>query len=347
MIASTISSTPVAVLADAPHQLPPTQQLVALASLCKASADPLRLQVLRVLRKDSFGVSELCSIFDIRQPALSHHLKVLASAGLVTTRREGNSIFYRRSELGQHPGLQALQSSIFASIDLTALPADIEDRLAALHLQREANSGNFFRDNAHKFHQQQDLIASYEQYADTVAQVLDNAALQHRHTVLEVGPGDGSFLLELAPRFERVIALDNAPGMLEQARDKAAGACLDNIKFILGDTRSTQLQDLRANCVVINMVLHHTPSPGQILRDVASCLGPGGMVLITDLCSHDQGWARENCGDLWLGFDPQDLARWAADAGLSDIASIYLAQRNGFQVQVRLFGHPDNIRKQL
>ena len=58
----------------------------ALAALCKASSDPLRLQVLRVLREDSFGVSELCSIFDIRQPALSHHLKVLASAALVATR---------------------------------------------------------------------------------------------------------------------------------------------------------------------------------------------------------------------------------------------------------------------
>jgi ArsR family transcriptional regulator len=334
------ASNNAAVLAETPDQPAPAQQLAALASLCKASADPLRLQVLRVLRKDSFGVSELCSIFDIRQPALSHHLKVLASAGLVTTRREGNSIFYRRSELGRHPDLQALQSSIFASIDLTELPVDIEDGLAALHLQREENSGNFFRDNAQKFHQQQDLIASYEQYADTVAQVLDNASGQHRHTVLEVGPGDGSFLLELAPRFERVIALDNAPGMLEQARDTAADADLDNIEFILGDTRSVQLQDLQANCVVINMVLHHTPSPGQILKDVASCLAPGGVVLVTDLCRHDQGWARENCGDLWLGFDPQELAQWAADAGLTDITSVYLAQRNGFQIQVRLFGHP-------
>ncbi|RLA43855.1 MAG: ArsR family transcriptional regulator [Gammaproteobacteria bacterium] len=333
MTTSAFSSTPAAILADEPSQQ-------ALARLCKASADPLRLQVLRVLRKDSFDVSELCAIFDIRQPALSHHLKVLASAGLVATRREGNSIFYRRSEFSQSTDLQALQSSIFDTIDLTALPTITEDRLAALHRQREVNSGNFFRDNAHKFHQQQDLIASYAQYADTVAQILDNASLQQRHTVLEVGPGDGSFLLQLAPRFDRVIALDNAPGMLEQARNKATAAGLDNVDFILGDTRTARLQNLQADCVVINMVLHHTPSPGQILQDVASCLTPGGVVLVTDLCSHDQGWARENCGDLWLGFDPQDLARWAADAGLCDITSVYLAQRNGFQVQVRLFGHP-------
>ena len=83
--------------------------------------------MLRVLRKDSFGVSELCSIFDIRQPALSHHLKVLANAGLVATRREGNSIFYRRSELGQHAELEALQSSIFETVDQIELPRTIAD----------------------------------------------------------------------------------------------------------------------------------------------------------------------------------------------------------------------------
>lgn len=318
------------------------QQLAAVAGLCKASADPLRLQVLRVLRNDSFGVSELCYLFDIRQPALSHHLKVLANAGLVATRREGNSIFYRRSELGQRPALETLQDSLFATLDRTPLPDAVERRLTALFRKREENSRNFFRDNAGKFREQQDLIASYTQYAQTVAQVLRDAPLRRRQTALEVGPGDGAFLLELAPQFQRVIALDNAGVMLEQARQRAAGAGLANIEFIHGDTTHPALAALEVDCVVINMVLHHTPRPEAILRDVAAALAPGGVVLVTDLCRHDQGWARENCGDLWLGFDPDDLAGWAADAGLDDIASLYLAQRNGFQIQVRLFGHPDS-----
>ncbi|MFV0276764.1 MAG: ArsR/SmtB family transcription factor [Parahaliea sp.] len=313
--------------------------MAALVSLCKASADPLRLRVLRVLRNDSFGVSELCSLFGMRQPALSHHLKVLAGAGLVATRREGNSIFYRRSELGQRVELEALQQQIFHSVDQLELPADLRARLDALQCQREENSRNFFHHNAHKFHEQQDLIASYGQYADTVAQVLRDAPLARRHTALEVGPGDGAFLCELAPRFAQVVALDNAAAMLDQARATAAGAGLDNIRFIHGDTTSAELAGLQADCAVINMVLHHTPEPWRILRDVAACLAPGGVVLLTDLCSHDQGWARENCGDLWLGFAPGDLTRWAGDAGLDDIASVFLAQRNGFQIQVRLFGH--------
>ena len=322
-----------------PDQPQSDPRLTALTNLCKASADTLRLLVLRVLRKDSFGVSELCSIFDIRQPALSHHLKVLANAGLITARREANSIYYRRSQLGQHADLEALQNSIFDAVDEIDLPVDIQDRLAAMHRQREENSSNFFRLNAHKFHQQQDLIASYTQYADVVADVLADAHLERRGTVLEVGPGDGSFLLELAQIFERVVALDNAPAMLEQARGKTSAARLENIEFILDDTRSKQMQSLQADCAVINMVLHHTPAPGEVLHDVASCLAPTGVVLVTELCKHDQGWARENCGDLWLGFDPQELTHWAQDAGLADIASVYLAQRNGFQVQVRLFGH--------
>src|SRR3989344_9093174 len=68
-----------------------------LAALCKAGGDPLRLNVLRALSNDSFGVLELAQIFAIGQSGMSHHLKVLTQAGLLATRREGNAVFYRRS----------------------------------------------------------------------------------------------------------------------------------------------------------------------------------------------------------------------------------------------------------
>ncbi len=317
------------------HQADPID---ALAALCKASADPLRLQVLRVLRNDSFAVLELCSLFDLRQPALSHHLKVLASARLVTTRREGNTIFYRRSELGQRPELEALQQQIVHTVDQLNLPEAVCANLLALQQQREENSRNFFHLNAHKFREQQDLIASYGQYAATVAQVLRDAPLQRRELALEVGPGDGAFLSELAPQFTEVVALDNAAAMLDKARHSAVEAGLDNIRFIHGDTGHETVKTLAVDCAVINMVLHHTPEPARVISDVAQQLKPGGVLLITDLCRHDQAWARDNCGDLWLGFEPDDLSAWAKDAGLNEIASVFLAQRNGFQIQVRLFG---------
>lgn len=328
-----------AILPPASDAPPDISDVVAL--LCKACADPLRLDILRALHNDSLGVSELCSVFDARQPALSHHLKVLASAGLVATRREGTTIFYRRSELlSAQPGAPVVQA-LLLELDSHDLPPDIQRGLQDLQRAREENSRHFFRNNAHKFREQQDLIASYEQYADTVAERLAQAPLPTHAVALEVGPGDGRFLSVLCARFDRVVALDNAREMLETSRQYAERNQLENVEFFLGDTASPAVNDLQADCIVINMVLHHTPRPEETLAEAAACLAPGGVMVVTDLCRHDQGWARENCGDLWLGFEPEQLTHWAERAGLEDRSSTFLTQRNGFQIQVRFFGHRD------
>jgi ubiquinone/menaquinone biosynthesis C-methylase UbiE/DNA-binding transcriptional ArsR family regulator len=310
-----------------------------LTALCKASGDALRLQILRVLRQDSFGVLELCTLFDMRQPALSHHLKVLTAAGLITSRREGNSIYYRRSAPSQAAPLLDFQQALFDTVDQLPISVDLQIGLEQLQRHRVQTSEEFFRQNADKFREQQDLIASYDQYADTVADALQKAGLEQRELALEIGPGDGRFLAELSPAFTQVVALDSSAEMLESAQNLASAQQLQNIEFVLGDTSHPRLRELSADCIVVNMVLHHTSSPADIFKDLALCLKPGGRLLVTDLCQHDQAWARESCGDLWLGFDPQDLQSWADAAGLQETASVYLAQRNGFQVQVRLFGH--------
>jgi ArsR family transcriptional regulator len=112
------------------------------------------------------------------------------------------------------------------------------------------------------------------------------------------------------------------------------------VRFIEGDTGCASLTEVQADIVVMNMVLHHTPDPARTLREAAATLAPGGALLITELCEHGQGWARENCGDLWLGFAPEQLQAWAAEAGLAASAAHYLAQRNGFTLQVQLFQAP-------
>ena len=309
-----------------------------LARVCKAAGDNLRLEILQVLRQDSLAVQELCSIFAIRQPAMSHHLKVLAGAGLISRRREGNSIFYRRAAFVRQASLDALQSGLFASIDRLALSPQRARRLQQVQRERGRSSRQFFKLNADKFRAQQDLIASYGQYAETVAQMLSEAPLQDRRLALEVGPGDGAFLSHLAPHFRQVVALDNAAEMLAQAQQQAGADGLRNIEFVHGDTRHRRLRRLAADCIVVNMVLHHTPSPADMLQDLANCLAVSGVLLVTDLCRHDQDWAKASCGDLWLGFEPDDLNSWAERAGLLELASVYLAQRNGFQIQLHLYG---------
>jgi ArsR family transcriptional regulator len=311
-----------------------------LAAILKAAGDPLRLEILRTLSCDSFGVMELARMFDTRQSGMSHHLKVLATAGLVASRREGNSIFYRRAWPAPDDHCHPLLCSLYQTLDQRVLSRDVQARLALIQAEREQASRQFFADNAAKFRAQQDLIASYPVYAAAVAELLDNTPLADTSTALEVGPGEGEFLAELCSRFSRVIALDNAQAMLDKARHTAARLQLSNLQFICGDTGTARRELAAVDCVVINMVLHHVPSPAAIFDDISALLRPGAALLVTDLCHHDQHWARDACGDQWLGFEPDDLTRWAEAAGLQCGQSQFMALRNGFQIQLRQFFKP-------
>ncbi|GAB0062421.1 MULTISPECIES: ArsR/SmtB family transcription factor [Pseudomonas syringae group] len=309
-----------------------------LSALCKAGGDPLRLNVLRVLTNDSFGVLELAQIFAIGQSGMSHHLKVLAQADLVATRREGNAIFYRRAlPHTELPGGR-LHAALLDEVDTLDLPDDVQSRIGLVHRQRALASQDFFARTAEKFRAQQDLIAGLAQYSESLLTLLDKLSFGAQATALEVGPGDGGFLPELARRFGQVIAMDNSPVMLDLARSVCERKALANVELRLADALTDA--KVSADCVVLNMVLHHFAVPAEALRQLAEHVKPGGSLLVTELCSHDQSWAREACGDLWLGFEQEDLARWAIAAGLVPGESLYVGLRNGFQIQVRHFQRP-------
>lgn len=318
----------------APHT---TEQL---AGFCKATADVLRLEVLQVLRNDSFGVLELAQIFAMRQSGMSHHLKVLANAGLVCTRREGNSIFYRRSLPDAAEPWRQLHEQLLQELDSLPLGAHLLQTIASVHEQRGEVSRQFFARFADGTPAQQDLIAHFGLYREPLLTLIDSLNLPDRALAIEVGPGEGGFLPDLASRFTQVLALDNAPAMLERARQQCTEAQLENVDCLLTDALQPQQLPL-ADCLVCNMVLHHMPAPAEALQRFARLLKPGGSLVLTELSSHDQSWVRETCGDLWLGFDQADLNHWARHAGLEPGGSLYLGLRNGFQIQVQQFakGH--------
>jgi ArsR family transcriptional regulator len=60
----------------------------------RALADPTRREILRLLRERDLLAGELASSFEISWPSVSRHLRVLESAGLVSSRRRGGNIIY-------------------------------------------------------------------------------------------------------------------------------------------------------------------------------------------------------------------------------------------------------------
>jgi ArsR family transcriptional regulator len=72
------------------------EQAVRMARVAKALGDPVRLQLVDVLRKHAGNVCvcELVPLFDLSQPTVSHHLKVLRDAGIVGSERVGLWAYY-------------------------------------------------------------------------------------------------------------------------------------------------------------------------------------------------------------------------------------------------------------
>ncbi len=71
-------------------------QAIRMAEVAKALGDPIRLQLVDVLRKHAgkVCVCELVPLFDISQPTLSHHLGRLRAAGIVDSERRGLWAYY-------------------------------------------------------------------------------------------------------------------------------------------------------------------------------------------------------------------------------------------------------------
>lgn len=72
----------------------PTREIDCV-EFCKALADATRQGILQLLQdRGELCVSDIVDAFSSAQPTISHHLRLLRDAGLVTTRKEGKLIYY-------------------------------------------------------------------------------------------------------------------------------------------------------------------------------------------------------------------------------------------------------------
>ncbi|MBA9005233.1 ArsR/SmtB family transcription factor [Thermomonospora cellulosilytica] len=95
------------------------QEAAELAKVFKALADPVRLRLLNLIASQEGGEACVCDLtgpFDLTAPTISHHLKVLRQAGLITGERRGTWVYYRviPEALTRLSGLFALSAFVDA-----------------------------------------------------------------------------------------------------------------------------------------------------------------------------------------------------------------------------------------
>jgi ArsR family transcriptional regulator len=288
----------------------------------KALADGTRQRILQVLVRQDVNVSELVEVLDQPQSTVSRHLKVLRGAGLIVDRREGTSAVYaavRPGPNGDGPSGDVRGRLLEWAAD-QPLPRVLGRRLGAVLHQRRVQSETFFERVGHHWDQMR-----VDCFGSAFPLEALTALLPRDWTVADVGTGTGHLLGLLSARFERVIAVDPVPAMLDTARSRLELQGADNIDFRAGDLSRLPIGDAEVDLVLAELVLHHVSSPSEGLKELGRILRPGGRVLIVEQAAHQLEEFHDRMQDRWWGFDAGKLSVEVARAGFEEVRHSPLA----------------------
>jgi ubiquinone/menaquinone biosynthesis C-methylase UbiE len=124
-------------------------------------------------------------------------------------------------------------------------------------------------------------LAFWDRYGRLTVQRLN---LRHGASVLDVGCGTGASALpaaEIVGPTGKVLGVDLAEKLLEQARAKAAQRHLGNVEFRLGDMTNLGLQDMHFDAVVSVFSVFFVPDMEGLVRELWRMVKPDGILAIT------------------------------------------------------------------
>jgi ArsR family transcriptional regulator len=254
---------------------------------------------------------------------VSRHLKTLADAEWVSSRRDGTSRYYALSVNGHAPGGNGAKGGVppagakaqiwaLTRTQLADRPGVDQDRrrLSRVLARRSETSQHFFAAAAGQW----DRLRT-ELFGDEFATRALIGLMPATWTVADLGCGTGLMLASLAPHVERVIGVDASEEMLAAARARLEGVA--NVDLRRGSAESLPIETSSVDAATMMLVLHHLPSPGAAIAEAARILRPGGRLLVVDMTPHDREEYRQQMGHIWLGFAEEQMKRLLTQSGLS------------------------------
>ncbi len=280
----------------------------------KAAGEPTRLRLLCICSRGEFTVSEIHEIVDQSQPRVSRHLKLLCNAGLLERHREQHWVFYRVPQRGKGAELARILLSVVPDDDPQL---ELDRRRLSEVLDRRAEA-------ARRFVEKTGLgkgVAQLDDEASVDVLILRTLGDEPVGELLDIGTGTGRMLRLLGEHADRAVGIDISHAMLMLARSNLHAAGLDHLSVRHGNMYQLRFADQCFDTVTIDQVLFQAEQPGQVLREAARVLRPGGRLLLLEFLTETTiGLWEQDTGDLAV-IDEGLLEDWYRDAGLRSIAS--------------------------
>ena len=272
-----------------------------------------RCRILQLLDRHELTVSELVNVLQLPQSTASRHLKVLADAGWVTSRRDGTSHLYQLASDSLDEAASRLWELLRdQTSETTASHRDLR-RLEGLLHERRSRSQAFFSETASEWDRLRDEL--FGRRFDLQALL---ALLDRRWVVGDLGCGTGRTSEALAPHVAEIYAVDGSAAMLEATRQRLAG--YRNVKVRQGELERLPIDDGSLDAAILFLALHHNPDPERVLSEARRVMKAEGRILIVDMLPHDREDYRLQMGHVWLGFPRQQILNALGAAGFEHSA---------------------------
>ncbi len=273
-----------------------------------ALSDATRSRMLLLLERHELTVSELCAVLQLPQSTVSRHLKTLADADWVSSRRDGTSRYYTLALHERNASTRRLWSVLREHVAHSVGADQDARRLKGVLARRQAKSEEFFASAAGQW----DRLRQ-ELFGRASALHALPAFLNRDWTIGDLGCGTGETAAAIAPFVKRVIAVDRSGDMLHAAKRRLRDQ--PNVDIRRGELEALPIDDGDLDAAIVMLVLHHTPDPAAALKEAARVLQPGGALLLCDMLPHDREEYKHQMGHVWLGFSAEQIDRLLAGSG--------------------------------
>jgi ubiquinone/menaquinone biosynthesis C-methylase UbiE len=133
-------------------------------------------------------------------------------------------------------------------------------------------------------------------------------------SLLDYGSGTGLISLELSDLVDSILLIDSSKQMLEVAKAKISHKGMTNSKVLYSDF-TQETPELKADIVLMSLVLLHIPDTKKILQELFNILNNGGKLIIIDFDKNNN----INHPKVHNGFSHEELKKGLSEVGFKSI----------------------------